>query len=792
MLRKTPTRLIVAVLLVLCHDSPFVRAQLRERSDQGQGGVLEKMITANGVVVLHVDLAGLNYGTRIEKAKTATLRFTLAPDSSFKVLIFNNLIRGPEPSSMALIPQNAVSLPEGLKALGNQLVIEKAASDQAFDLAVRDGKTGFVFFTIEGHHYDYDADKHLLNINGGRLLISKEFATRLGQTAKSGRIVGDISIAATLYPIEIQNIVNGAVKSGVEPANGTTPGPDVIVGEIPAMAQAGQPHGGYNGNFVGIGIGTTSCNAGAQDVDWFPLPNNDHPVVSQNLYRMSGGPNGTDRFEQIGQSWAKHTYTTLTENVCGYGCNGVGGSYLGSGCSDPYTASLNYEQNLLGSRAWVNPFTGYFPGSDPDPDDHVDHQHTGTGHRVTVSMDDLIPEVNVGATYYAEGHYIVPYEYAWCQAHPRQCNMYNNVSYRQFTVTSSSNPFTFAAAGPTVRTQPAIQAWTGATINQFEPVPGADGIGFVGYKVTNPSDGVWHYEYAVYNENINRAIQSFSVPLGCAINVSNPGFHAPPQEPGWTYDGTFNNAGFSSAPWDVNQTGTALTWSSETLAQNQNANAIRWGTLYNFRFDSNKPPQAAQAMIGFFKSGSPIMVSIQAPTPDSCGPLSITNVVSRKTHGAAGDFDINLPISGEPGVECRSGGGAGNHTIVFSFTNNVVTGTASVTAGMGTVSGGPAFFGNTMTVNVTNVMDDQQITVTASGVKDTFGQTLPDTAVSANILMGDTTGNKSVNSSDVLQTKQQVGMPVDSSNFREDINSSGTISASDVTQVKLQVGNSLP
>ena len=29
---------------------------------------------------------------------------------------------------------------------------------------VRDGKTGFVFFNIEGHHYDYEAATHLLNI----------------------------------------------------------------------------------------------------------------------------------------------------------------------------------------------------------------------------------------------------------------------------------------------------------------------------------------------------------------------------------------------------------------------------------------------------------------------------------------------------------------------------------------------------------------------------------------------------------------------------------------------------
>ena len=66
----------------------------------------------------------------------------------------------------------------------------------------------------------------------------------------------------------------------------------------------------------------------------------------------------------------------------------------------------------------------------------------------------------------------------------------------------------------TVRMQPAIKAWTGATVNQIEPDPGNDGIWFIGYKVTNPSPGVWHYEYALYNQNLDRAIQSFSCAFG--------------------------------------------------------------------------------------------------------------------------------------------------------------------------------------------------------------------------------------------------------------------------------------
>ena len=156
-------------------------------------------------------------------------------------------------------------------------------------------------------------------------------------------------------------------------------------------------------------------------------------------------------------------------------------------------------------------------------------------------------------------------------------------------------------------------AWTGAALNQIEPDPGNDGLWFMAYKVTSPSAGVWHYEYALYNENLDRAIQSFSVPLGPGVNISNIGFHAPPQEPGWANDGTFNNQGYSSAPWTVTQAAGSITWNSETFAQNQNANAIRWGTLYNFRFDADHPPENANAMVGYFKTGSPTIVAIQGP-----------------------------------------------------------------------------------------------------------------------------------------------------------------------------------
>ena len=61
--------------------------------------------------------------------------------------------------------------------------------------------------------------------------------------------------------------------------------------------------------------------------------------------------------------------------------------------------------------------------------------------------------------------------------------------------------------------------------------------------------------------------------------------------------------------------------------------------------------------------------------------LQLTGAVSRKRTPGVGDFDVNLPLMGTPGVECRSGGAG--HTLVFAFTNNITGGSASVTSGSG-------------------------------------------------------------------------------------------------------------
>ena len=170
--------------------------------------------------------------------------------------------------------------------------------------------------------------------------------------------------------------------------------------------------------------------------------------------------------------------------------------------------------------------------------------------------------------------------------------------------------------------------------------------------------------------------------------------------------------------------------------------------------------------------------------------LLLTGAVSRTTQGGAGTFDINLPLSGEPGVECRSTGGI--YTQIYTFDNNVVSGSAAVTSGTGTISGSPTFSGHTMTVNLVGVTDVQRIAITLTNVTDEFSQVLPPTLVNMNVLIGDVNGNKSVNAADVALVKSQVNQAVIGSNFRDDVNGDGLISSGDVTLTKSHLGNGVP
>jgi len=167
----------------------------------------------------------------------------------------------------------------------------------------------------------------------------------------------------------------------------------------------------------------------------------------------------------------------------------------------------------------------------------------------------------------------------------------------------------------------------------------------------------------------------------------------------------------------------------------------------------------------------------------SSGPL--LSVASRKIHGSAGTFDINLPLTGPRGVECRSGGATSNYTMVFTFSGPV---TSCGTASAGTLSG-PS--GSTCTVNLTGVPNKQYTTVTLTGVTvPCFGSV--NVSGTMGLLIGDVNASGDVDSGDVFLVRQQTLHPITTSNFRNDINASGDIDSADVFVARKQTLTSLP
>ena len=319
-------------------------------------------------------------------------------------------------------------------------------------------------------------------------------------------------------------------------------------------------------------------------------------MIAQNLYRLKTEAAGPGRFEQIGMSWLKHGFTALANNEycsgeAGTGCTFEGGhgsgKWLGQGCSDPYSASLNASQGNLGPRSQVNPSTGVYPypfTAGAPFDDCYDR-------RLIVADADVDSTLNVGARWFAEGQYIASDDAA-------AGNGFNNASFRESVLTNTSTR-TFGFGGTFSSTQqqlPAIAVWPliDPSVDFVYLDIVADGRFHVAAKVHDFGAGVWRYEYAIHNLNSNRSAQRLEIALPAGTALANVGFHDVDPHSGEPY---------ASADWTIDADGPNghVAWFGETYATNPNANALRWGTTYNFWFDSDQAPGPGLVSITLFR-----------------------------------------------------------------------------------------------------------------------------------------------------------------------------------------------
>ncbi|MCG8404492.1 MAG: proprotein convertase P-domain-containing protein [Phycisphaerales bacterium] len=389
-------------------------------------------------------------------------------------------------------------------------------------------------------------------------------------------------------------------------------GPDVIVADLPVTTDYSR-----NAETAALSVATTSCNAGDTFLQWQALPSNQHPVIAQNMYRLKN-----DRLEQIGQAWVKHGFLATNNGICGV-CDGNLGSVLGVGCSDPYGAGLNAGP-FLGARSKINPVTGYFDAATADV--HTGHLHSDIAHGLQVKHADL---GNAGARYFVEGQYVAADD-------AQAGNGNNNTSYREISVSGDSSNWVFTNVGPTQQEMPAIFSWDGASFAIIDSWP-QDGRLIVAHKARELGGDQYRYEYAVYNMNSERAVRSFTVPIGSA-NISNVGFHAAPNhDEGYVDDP-------SNAPWISYIDSASLTWITDSFPDNPNANAIRWGTMHNFWFDADVAPVGSTARMRRFKPGD---------GPDTAfAQLVAPGRIDCDGSGVPDDDEI----AADPSLDCNSDG----------------------------------------------------------------------------------------------------------------------------------------
>jgi len=405
-----------------------------------------------------------------------------------------------------------------------------------------------------------------------------------------------LSIVVTGATVSLYSLT-GLADPQENDANGIV-GPDVVCWYTGGSGGLDMETYGSGGGIRSYAFGTTSCNWGDQVAAWGSNGNNSYPVIAQTCYRLADG-----RFEQIGTAWLKHSFCAVSEPGCG-SCQSTPCSTLGIGCADTYWAGLNADATA--PRSEINAYTGQYTY----PFSISPSGESWRRGRLLLAEDDISDANNPNALYFIEGQYIASDEAPYS-------NQWNNCSWRQVDFSSITNP---TAVNQTQVADPAIFAWKVHDPDvdlQMIQVPN-DGQLHIGARAYDNGNGTWDYEYAVHNMNSHRSVGSFSIHVGGAI-VTNIGFNDIDYHSGEIMDTT---------DWNWVQNGQDLVWSTDTYNDNQWANAIRWGSTYNFRFTANVAPDTSEVVLGLFRPethGDPDEISVSTVGPTGTPPSLIIN-----------------------------------------------------------------------------------------------------------------------------------------------------------------------
>ena len=177
--------------------------------------------------------------------------------------------------------------------------------------------------------------------------------------------------------------------------------------------------------------------------------------------------------------------------------------------------------------------------------------------------------------------------------------------------------------------------------------------------------------------------------------------------------------------------------------------------------------------------------TIEIQKAEATAPV-LLSAVSRMTHGSAGTFDVQLPLTGGSGIECRSV--SNGMLVVMTFDQPVHAGTALVTTGTAAVSGTPTFSNYTMSVSLTGMTDAQTFALSVSNVLNAANETLTTASVPFRTLYGDFNGDGVLNATDASRQRAVIAAgQMNAGTFRCDLNVDGILNATDAARERAAV-----